>query len=150
MRILLEKLPPHPPPLRQEADGTLRVGDSQVSLDTVIKAFQVGASLEAIVDRYPSLSLTDVYAAVTYYLWNADIVEAYLSEQQSRGMEIRATMEARLIQETQVASQPDASVLEWAAQPGRFLLTHDINTLLICAYDRIERNVPMTGVAALA
>ena len=54
------------------------------------------------------------------------------------------------IQETQVASQPDASVLEWAAQPGRFLLTHDINTLLICAYDRIERNVPMTGVAALA
>ncbi len=88
-------LTPHPPPLRQEADGTLRVGESRVTLDTVIKAFKEGASLEAIVDRYPSLSLTDVYAVVTYYLWNATVVEEYLVEQELRGTEIRARIESR-------------------------------------------------------
>jgi uncharacterized protein (DUF433 family) len=93
---LLEILTPHPPPLRNEADGTLRVGNSRVTMDTVIHAFIDGASLEAIVDRYPSLSLTDVYAVVTYYLWNRDAVDAYLAEQESRGKEIRTRIESRL------------------------------------------------------
>jgi uncharacterized protein (DUF433 family) len=93
---LLEVLAPHPPPLRTEADGTVRVGSSRVTLDTVIFAFKDGASLEAITDKYPSLSLTDVYAVVTYYLWNRDAVEAYLSEQQSRSAEISSLIESRL------------------------------------------------------
>ena len=93
--VLVDELIPHPPPLRTEADGTVRVGGSRVTLDTVIHAFNDGASLEAIVDMYPSLSLIDVYAVVTYYLWNGDAVDAYLAEQQSRGAEIRASIESR-------------------------------------------------------
>jgi uncharacterized protein (DUF433 family) len=93
---LLEMLTPHPPPLRTEADGTLRIGNSRVTMNTVIHAFNDGASLEAVVDRYPSLSLTDVYAVVTYYLWNYDAVNAYLAEQESRGKEIRTLIETRL------------------------------------------------------
>lgn len=93
--IVLETLTPHPPPLRQEADGTLRVGDSRVTLETVIKAFKDGASLEAIVDRYPSLLLTDVYAVITYYLWNTSTVETYLVEQEARGSDIKATIQSR-------------------------------------------------------
>ena len=94
--IQLETLTPHPPPLRQEEDGTLRVGESRVTLDTVIGAFKDGASMEAIVDRYPSLLLSDVYAVVTYYLWNTNAVEDYLAEQRSRRAEIRLRIESRM------------------------------------------------------
>jgi len=92
---ILEQMTPQAAPLRSEPDGTLRVGTSRVTLDTVIRAFKDGASLEAIVDRYPTLSLTDVYSVVTYYLWNRDTVEAYLREQATRLAETKAEIESR-------------------------------------------------------
>jgi hypothetical protein len=54
------------------------------------------------------------------------------------------------VQDTQAAGQSDATVLDLAAQLGRVLLTHDVNTLLLCAYDRVEGNLPMAGVAAVS
>ena len=94
--IQLKTLTPHPPPLRQEEDGTLRVGNSRVTMDTIIGAFNDGTSLETIADRYPSLSLTDIYAVVTYYLWNREAVDSYVAEQQARRIEIRTLIESRL------------------------------------------------------
>jgi hypothetical protein len=50
------------------------------------------------------------------------------------------------IQDTIVAGADDPTVLEWAAGNGRILLTHDVNTLVGFAYDRVQAGLPMSGV----
>ena len=43
------------PPFREDATGAIRVGNSRVLLELVIRAFQDGASPESIVQRYSTL-----------------------------------------------------------------------------------------------
>jgi uncharacterized protein (DUF433 family) len=83
------------PPLRQEASGAVRVGDSRVLLELVIRAFQDGATPEAIVQRYPTTKLEDVYAVVTYYLRHRAEVEQYLAERERAAEATRQRIEAR-------------------------------------------------------
>ena len=45
------------PPFREDAAGAVRVGDSRVLLELVIRAFQDGATLETIVQRYSTMAL---------------------------------------------------------------------------------------------
>ncbi len=70
------------PPLRKDETGAIRVGNSRVLLETVIRAFQDGASPESIVHRYSTLSLSDVYNTIGYYLRHQDAVEAYLNQRE--------------------------------------------------------------------
>src|SRR5712691_2213406 len=46
-------------PLTADANGVLRVGNTRVTLDTVLAAFADGATAEEIVQQYPSLQLAD-------------------------------------------------------------------------------------------
>jgi uncharacterized protein (DUF433 family) len=78
------------PPLREHVDGTLRVGDSRVLLELVIRAFQDGATPEAIVQRYSTLRLPDVYATIAYYLRHTDEIEAYLNQRERLANEVQA------------------------------------------------------------
>jgi hypothetical protein len=50
------------------------------------------------------------------------------------------------IQDTGVSGRDDPSVLEWAAQEGRILLTHDVTTITRYAYERIQASKNMPGV----
>jgi hypothetical protein len=50
-------------------------------LDSVVVAFQQGESAETIQQQYPSLTLEEVYGAITYYLGHQDEVDAYLTRQ---------------------------------------------------------------------
>jgi len=50
------------------------------------------------------------------------------------------------VQDVDLSEAPDPQVLEWAAQEGRMLLTHDISTMQTCAYERIDAGLPMPGV----
>src|SRR5262249_32739631 len=43
----------------------------------------------------------------------------------------------------------DADVLEWAARENRVLLTHDFDTLIGHAWDRVRAGLPMPGVVAV-
>jgi uncharacterized protein (DUF433 family) len=81
------------PPLREDADGALRVGDSRVLLELVIRAFLDGATPEAIVQRYATLSLPDVYAAITYYLRHSTEIEEYLNRRDQQAEEVREHVE---------------------------------------------------------
>ena len=67
------------PPFREDATGAIRVGNSRVLLELVIRAFQDGASPESIVQRYSTVSWSDVYSAIGYYLRHQEAVEAYLN-----------------------------------------------------------------------
>ncbi len=61
--------------------GVFRVAETQVMLDSVVAAYQLGHSAETIQQQYPSLSLGDVYAAIAYYLRHQKEVELYLAHQ---------------------------------------------------------------------
>ena len=37
-------------------------------------------------------------------------------------------------------------MLDWAAQKGRILLTHDVTTMTQYAYERIQAGLPMPGL----
>jgi len=82
------------PPVHEDSTGTLRVGASRVLLDLVIGAFQDGATPEAIVQRYPSTTLADVYAVIAYYLRHRSDIEAYLREREKRAAEVRQRVES--------------------------------------------------------
>ena len=83
------------PPLRQDASGTLRVGQSRVLLELVIRAFQDGATPEAIVQRYPTTTLADVYAVIAYDLRHQDDIETYLAARERQAGEVRQRVESR-------------------------------------------------------
>lgn len=84
-----------PIPLRVDTDGVVRVGNTRVTLDTIVLAFQEGLSAEEIVQQYPTLDLGDVYAVISYYLKRRSEVDSYLAERQSEAEEIRRQNEAR-------------------------------------------------------
>jgi len=87
-----------PVPLRTDKHGVLRVCKTRIPLDTVVYAFNQGASAEEIVMSYPSLKLGDVYAVVNYYLHNRTEVDAYLSQRQAESARIRKENEKRFPQ----------------------------------------------------
>ncbi len=67
--------------VRQNPDGAFRVGELDISLDSVVIAFQQGHSPEAIHDMYPALTLDEVYGAIAFYLANESEVKEYLERQ---------------------------------------------------------------------
>ena len=88
-----------PVPLKTDIDGVVRVGNTRVTLDTVVGAFKEGATAEEIVSQYPSLLLADVYAVIGYYLQRQPEVEAYLDQRQQIAGEVRKQNEARFNQQ---------------------------------------------------
>jgi uncharacterized protein (DUF433 family) len=84
-----------PIPLTTDADGVIRVGGTRVTLDTVISAFQEGATPETIVQQYPSLDLADVYTVIGYYLRRPVEISTYLRRRDSQAEATRAENEAR-------------------------------------------------------
>ena len=83
------------PPLHEDATGALRVGNSQVLLELVVRAFQDGATPETIVQRYSTLALPDVYAVLAYYLRHPDEVEDYLARREQKAEEVRQRCESQ-------------------------------------------------------
>lgn len=87
-----------PVPLRIDEQGVPRVGDSRVPLDTVVYAFDQGASPEEIVMSFTTLTLPDVYAVINYYLHNRVEVNDYLRRRETEAARIRAENEERFPQ----------------------------------------------------
>jgi uncharacterized protein (DUF433 family) len=83
------------PPLHEDASGALRVGDSRVLLEVVVRAFQDGATPETIVQRYSTLALPDVYAVIAYYLRHRSEIEEYLARREQKAEEVRRRIESQ-------------------------------------------------------
>jgi uncharacterized protein (DUF433 family) len=83
---------PEAPPLRIDDRGVVRVGSTRILLDLVIRAYQLGATPEAIVQAYDSLSLSDVYSVIAFYLRHTREVDAYLAASEAEGRAIRASV----------------------------------------------------------
>jgi uncharacterized protein (DUF433 family) len=65
-------------------EDAIRIAGTRVGIETVLRDYQEGASPEEIVLRYPTLSLEQVHASITYYLANQEKVEPYLERVRRR------------------------------------------------------------------
>jgi len=59
-------------------DKCIRLKGTRIGIETILQDYELGATPEEILIRYPTLSLQQVYAAITYYLANRQVVDAYL------------------------------------------------------------------------
>lgn len=50
------------------------------------------------------------------------------------------------VQDTEIYQAADPDVLAWAAKENRILLTHDVQTMIKFAYDRVRHGLVMPGV----
>jgi len=92
------QIQPIPLPLTLGKDGVARVGGTRVTLDTVVRAFNRGATAEEIVQQYPSLSLSDVYATISYYLQYRDEVDQYLEKRGKHAQAVKRENQKRFDQ----------------------------------------------------
>jgi uncharacterized protein (DUF433 family) len=58
--------------------GVYRVGDTRVSLDSLVYLFREGMSAESMVESYPALTLEQVHGALAFYLANQIEIDTYL------------------------------------------------------------------------
>jgi uncharacterized protein (DUF433 family) len=84
-----------PPPLREDEHGVIRVGSTRVSLESVVTAFDNGASAEEIVESYTSVDLAAVYATLAFVLNNRRMVDEYLSRRKDEVERLRVEAERR-------------------------------------------------------
>ena len=82
-----------PLPLEVDAHGSIRVGKTRVTLDTLVAAYREGATPEEILQRYPTLELSDVYTVIAYYLRHQVQVDSYLQQRQSDAQALRESIE---------------------------------------------------------
>jgi hypothetical protein len=61
-------------------------------------------------------------------------------------LRVKADLDIVRVQDVGLSSADDPTVLEWAAQNDRVLLTHDASTITKYAYDRINAGKYMPGV----
>ncbi len=83
------------PPLREDKNGVIRVGDTRVTLDTLLAAYDDGAGAEEIVLEYPVLDLATVHSVIGFCLSHRAEVDAYLAAQAEFQAEARAEAERR-------------------------------------------------------
>jgi uncharacterized protein (DUF433 family) len=82
-------------PVVKDVDGVIRVGETRVTLETVIGAFLDGATAEEITYQYPSLDLADVYSVLGYYLRRRPEVDIYLQRRREQTETARQQNESR-------------------------------------------------------
>lgn len=66
----------------RKVEGAYRVGDTRVSLDSLVHLFREGMSAEGMVESYPTLTLEQVHGALAFYLGNQRKIDAYMTEGQ--------------------------------------------------------------------
>ncbi len=80
---------PLPSSLRADADEVIRVGDTRVTLDTIVARFHQGDAAEQIAIDFPLLDLADVYSVIAFYLRHQAEVDAYLRQERQEGDALR-------------------------------------------------------------
>ena len=83
-----------PVPLRTDDGGVMRVGNTRVSLDSVVAAYQQGATAEQTCEDYPTLDLADVHIVISYCLRHTEEVNEYLAARRQEATELRTKIEA--------------------------------------------------------
>jgi uncharacterized protein (DUF433 family) len=81
-------------PLHTDENGVIRIGQTRVTLTTIIACHQQGESPEDIQRGFPTVALVDIYAVIAYYLAHREAVDAYIRQYNQDGEAIRRKWEA--------------------------------------------------------
>ena len=73
----------------EQRNGGYYIAGKRVSLDSIVYAFQRGASPESITRSFPVVTLEEVYGALTFYLANKDAVDEYLKREEAEFEKMR-------------------------------------------------------------
>jgi uncharacterized protein (DUF433 family) len=82
-------------PLSTDEAGVMRVAGTRVSFDSVIYAFNEGATPEEIAQSFPTLDLASIYSVIGYYLQNRAEVQQYLEQRKVQREELKKEIESR-------------------------------------------------------
>jgi len=77
------------PPFRWDEAGGIRIGQSRVTLDSILVAYHHGATPEEIAIQFSVLQLEDVYSTIAYYLSHRHEIDSYLEKRQHQAQQIR-------------------------------------------------------------
>jgi uncharacterized protein (DUF433 family) len=103
-------------PLTTTEFGTIRVGRSGVSLDSVVHHYTQGAIAERIAESFPSLDLADIYAVIAYYLAHRGSVEEYLERQEAEADDLQRQIESDPKQQKATNQLRERIRARWAAR----------------------------------
>lgn len=84
-----------PLPLSIGPDHVIRVSGTRVPLETIVAAFDAGATAEEIVQQYPSVELADAYAVISWVLENRTSVDEYVRQRRDAAKALREEIERR-------------------------------------------------------
>ena len=65
-------------------DGVYRITGTRVSLDSIVYDYLSGLSPESITDNFDTLSLEQVYGAITFYLSHRNEVDQHLMSNRAK------------------------------------------------------------------
>lgn len=82
-------------PLTTGEDGVIRVTGTRVTLDSIVAAFDAGATPEEIVQQLPTVDLAMAYATIAYVLMHRREVEDYLAGRSRDAAAVREATEKR-------------------------------------------------------
>ena len=63
--------------------GRPRIAGTRISVQRIAAWYKMGLNAEEICDRFETLTLAQVYAALTYYHSNRQEIEHYLTEEKA-------------------------------------------------------------------
>ncbi|MEI6046627.1 MAG: DUF433 domain-containing protein [Chloroflexota bacterium] len=97
-------------------EKVIRIKGTRVGIENVIESYLEGSSPEELLLRYPTVSLEQIDATITYYLANCGKVEAYIErvreeqeagwqEQQANPSKFVVSLRKRLEQQRLILSQ---------------------------------------------
>lgn len=82
-------------PLEKTEDGVWRVQGSRVPLDTIVTAYEMGATPEEIAIRFTTLRIEGIYAVLGFYLNNREEVDTYLAARAEQARRVQEEAERR-------------------------------------------------------
>ena len=78
-----------PVPLRVDDTGTIRVGQSRVTLDALLQYWRLGMKPEEIARGLDSLTPADVHGALAYYFRHETEIDEYLRRREGEAEKLR-------------------------------------------------------------
>ena len=128
------------------------VAGTRVTLDSIVMAFDLGATPEEIVQRYPSVDLPSAYYAGTIAGSTSRRAMIRFAADEDFNDDVVRALRRSLpdvnivgVREARRGGRPDPDVLAWAEE-GRVLPTHDVTTMTRHALERVARGEPMPGL----
>ncbi len=81
-------------PLHTDETGTIRVGQSRVTLDVLLQYRSLGMTPEEIASGLDTLTLADIYGALAYYHRHQAELDEYLRQREAEAEALRQQIES--------------------------------------------------------